>query len=330
MIQLFKQKSPANIILLLIFGLLIKLPLFLYPKQVVATENDGQLYRALVAAINPDDGGGALGASIVAFVLLYVQALLINYLVNEYRMTVRQTYLPGMSYLLITSLLPEWSMLSAALVSNLLLIIIFTTLFRLYNQADVNSKIYNIGLLAGINSFIFFPSLFFLVAIILGLMTLRAFRLNEFFLLLLGGTTPYYFYAAYLYLTDQFVPADFFPEVYLQVPQVARSLWLVGSTLFLAIPFLIGGYFVQAQLRKMLIQARKNWSILLLFLLLSFAIPFINSTDGFHTWVLIGAPFAAFHACAYLYPTRKWLPLFLFFAMVVFIISQQFLTTAWQ
>jgi hypothetical protein len=41
-------------------------------------------------------------------------------------------------------------------------------------------------------------------------------------------------------------------------------------------------------------------------------------------------PFAAFHASAYLYPQRKWLPLFLFFAMVAFIISQQFLTTAWQ
>ena len=329
MIQVFKQKSPANIILLLIFGLLIKLPLFLYPKHVVATENDGQLYRALVAALNPT-GTGTMAASVVAFLLLYVQALLINYLVNEYRMTVRQTYLPGMAYLLITSLLPEWSQLSAALVSNLLLIIIFTSLFRLYNQGEVNGKIYNIGLLAGLTSFIFFPSLFFVVAIILGLMILRPFRLNEAFLLLLGGATPYYFYAAYLYLTDQFAPSTFFPEVYLQVPQVKRSLWLVGSTLFLTIPFLIGGYFVQAQLRKMLIQARKNWSILLLFLLLSFGIPFINSTSQFHTWVLIAPSFAAFHACAYLYPARKWLPLVLFLGAVAFIISQQFATTAWH
>lgn len=330
MIALFKQKSPANIIILLIFGLLIKLPLFLYPKEVVATDNDGQLYRALVHAINPTTGSGALLASVIAFFLLYVQALMINYLVNEYRMTTRQTYLPGMAYLLITSLLPEWSVLSAALVSNLLIILIFTALFSLYNQGAVNSKIFNIGLMAGITSFIFFPSLIFALAIILGLMILRAFRLNEFFLLLMGAATPYYFYAAYLFLTDRFVASSFFPQVFLQVPQVQRSLWLVGSTLLLAIPFLIGGYFIQGQLRKMLIQARKNWSILLLFLLLAFGVPFINSTSSFHTWVLTAAPFAAFHASAYLYPTRKWLPVLLFFGTVVFIISQQFFTTAWQ
>lgn len=329
MIALFKQKSPANIIILLIFGLLIKLPIFLYPKEVVATDNDGRLYQALVQAIN-NTGNSALLASAIAFFLLYIQALMINYLVNEYRMTTRQTYLPGMAYLMITSLLPEWSVLSAALVSNLFIILIFTNLFRLYNQSAVNSKIFNVGLLAGLTSFIFFPSLIFAFAIILGLMILRAFRLNEFFLLLMGAATPYYFYAAYLFLTDQFVVSQFFPEVYLQVPQVQRSLWLVGSTLLLAIPFLIGGYFIQAQLRKMLIQARKNWSIILLFLLLAFGVPFINSTSSFHTWILTAAPFAAFHASAYLYPVRKWLPLFLFLATIVFIISQQFLTTVWH
>lgn len=329
MIGVFKQKSPANIILLLIFGLLIKLPLFLYPKEVVATGNDGRLYQGLVAFLN-GSGNGPLLASVLAFALLYVQALMINYLVNEYRMTTRHTYLPAMAYMVITSLLPQWSQLSAALVSNLLIVFIFTSLFSLYNQEAANGKIFNVGLLAGLASFIFFPTLVFAVAIILALMILRAFRLNEFFLLLLGVVTPYYFYAAYLFLTDQFVPARFFPLVYLQVPTVPRTLWLVGSTLLLTIPFFIGGYFIQAQLRKMLIQARKNWSVLLLFLLLAFGVPFINSTGSFHTWVLTAVPFAAFHASAYLYPQRKWLPLLLFFAAIVFIISQQFFTLAWQ
>ena len=51
----------------------------------------------------------AVESSVVAFFLLYVQALLINYLVNEHRMTSRQTFLPAMAYLLITSLFPEWN-----------------------------------------------------------------------------------------------------------------------------------------------------------------------------------------------------------------------------
>jgi hypothetical protein len=325
-IALFKQKSPANIVLLFIFGLLIKLPLFLYPKVVTATENDGRLYHALISFIN----GSAMLAAVVSFLLLYVQALMINYLVNEYRMTSRQTFLPAMAYMLITSLLPEWSVLSAALVANTFIILIFIALFSLYNVGGANGKIYNIGLLAGLTSFIFFPSLLFVLAILMGIMILRPFRLNEIFLILMGATTPYYFYAVYLFLTGRFDIYEFFPEVSIQVPQVKRSLWLVGSTILITIPFLIGGYYIQNHLRKMLIQARKNWSILLLFLLLAFLVPFVNSTQSFHTWVLTTAPFAAFHACAYLYPPRKWLPLVLFTAMLLFILAQQYATPLWH
>ena len=114
MIGLFKQKSPGNLIILLIFGLLIKLPLFLYPKDVRVQEYDGALYRWFIQSLPVNN---AFMVNLLAFGLLYLQALLITYLANEYRMMSRQNYLPGMAYLLITSLLPEWSYLSAPLVT---------------------------------------------------------------------------------------------------------------------------------------------------------------------------------------------------------------------
>ena len=237
MILLFKQKSPANIIILLIFGLLIKLPFFLYPKAVVATDNDGQFVPCFGACHQQIRQTVPLLASVIAFFLLYVQALMINYLVNEYRMTTRQTYLPGMAYLLITSLLPEWSCAVGSPWFPIYLSFLFlSTLFRLYNQCAVNSKIFNIGLLAGLTSFIFFPSLIFALAIILGLMILRAFRLNEFFLLLMGAATPYYFYAAYLFLTDQFVVSEFFPTCTLAGAPDATLAMVGGQYLIIGHP----------------------------------------------------------------------------------------------
>ena len=108
MIALFKQKAPANIVLLFLFGLLIKLPLFLYPKVIVVPETDGRLYTAFIQALGSSHGSTIL-ASFIALFLLYMQALMVNYLINEYRLTVRQTFLPAMAYMLITSLLPEWT-----------------------------------------------------------------------------------------------------------------------------------------------------------------------------------------------------------------------------
>jgi hypothetical protein len=328
-IGIFKQKSPANIVLLFIFGLVIKLPLFLYPKPLLASANDGRLYKSISVFIN-STGAPALLSSVLAFLLLYTQAIMVNHTINEHRLTNRQTFLPGMAYLMITSLVPQWSFLSSALISNTFIILIFISLFGMYNVAKANSRIFNLGLLLGITSFLFFPSIFLGISILLALMILRPFRLNELALFIMGVAAPYYFFGVYLFLTNKFTWNALFPHLNIQVPVLQKSLWLVGATLLLAVPFLMGGYYIQTHLRKMLIQARKSWSILLLYLLLAFFIPFVNNAETLDTWVLTAAPFAAFHACAYQYPPRNWLPLALFYIMTAFIIFQQYVTIAWH
>lgn len=326
MIGIFKQKAPGNIALLFIFGLLIKLPLFLVPKTAVSTPLDGKFYQWIATALQ---GQVPVVSSMVAFLLLYIQALQVTHMVNEYRMIAKPTFLPGMAYLLITSLLPEWSYLSAALVANTFIIWAFIKLFELYNVQAANSKIFNVGLLLGIASFFFFPSFLFAVSVLIGLMILRPFRLNELVLLLFGMAAPFYFYAVYLFLTDRLTLTALFPRINFNVPELKNSIWQVGSTLLLGVPFLMGGYFIQTHLRKMLIQARKVWSIVLLYLLLAILIPFTNNTFTYTSWIIAAAPFAAFHTCTYYYPQRKWFPVVLFYLMLVFILVQQFVTKTW-
>ena len=329
MIAFFKQKSPANIVLLLIFALLIKLPLFLYPQLVQPTEEDGQLYHAFVALFSSANDNG-FSYAVASFLLLFSQALLINYVVNEQRMTNRQTFLPAMSYLLITSLLPEWNYLSAPLVATLFVIWAFIKLFNLYNVAASNGLIFNIGMLLGISSFIYFPSIAFVLCLFLGLMILRPFRMNELVLLVVGIFTPYYFYVVYLFLTDKLVWANLLPVISFRLNELSNSIWIAAAVALTGIPFIMGGYYVQTHLRKMLIQARKNWSILLLYLVLSVIIPFVNTEMSWHNWVLAAAPFAAFHAPAYLYPKKRILPALLFFLTVGFILFVQYGTPVWK
>jgi hypothetical protein len=326
-IAVFKQKSPGNVAVLFIFGLLLKLPPFLYPKAIVATINDGRLYQLFISSLPKDS---SLLYSVLSFALLYIQSLMINYLVSEYKLIARQNYLPAMAFMLITSLLPEWNYLSSPLIANTLIIWMFIYLFKLYNTPNVKGHVYNIGLIAGINSYIYFPSAAFIICILLGLMILKPFRLNELILFIIGCTTPYYFHAIYLFLVDKFNFQNFFPHVVIKIPDVKSSIPVAASTLLLTIPFLVGGYYVQTQLRKMLIQVRKNWSIVLLYLLLAFFVPFINGSQSFHTWILVTVPFAAFHAAAYFYPVKRWLPLILFFITLGYILFQQYGSLAWR
>lgn len=327
MIGLFKQKSPGNIVVLFLFGLMIKLPLFFSPKNSTATPLDGVLYQSLVSGLGANNG---FAASALSFVLLYVQALMLIYALNEYRMLPRHNYLAGAAYLLLTSLLPDWSYLSAPLVSNTLVILLLLLLFRLYNTASPRAQVYNMGLVAGLASMVHVPTAAFFLCLVFGMVVLRPFRLNEIVLLLLGSLTPYYFYGVYLFLTDNLHWPQFLPRLSIGMPNIKNSLWLAASTALLGIPFLMGGYYVQLHLRKMLIQVRKNWSILLLFLLLAFLVPFANNNQPFQNAILLLGPFACFHASAYYYQPRNLIAAFLFFVTLGYVLYLQYGSPLWR
>ena len=329
MIGLFKQKNPANIFLLLVFGVLIKLPLFLHPNIIVNRTGDGKLYKAILGMLEPTGKSFPALYACIAFGLLFLQAIVLTRFMNNQRMMNRPTYFPGMAYLLITSLIPEWNFFSAPLIVNTIFVFILSGLFRIYNQPNAKGAIYNIGLALGISSFIFFPSISFIAWILLALMVMRPFRLNEWALCILGASTPFYFYAVYLFISGPWSWEIFWPYFSIGLPSVRQSAWLAGSAFLLAMPFLAGAYFIQNSLRRMLIHVRKGWSLLLLYVLGAIFVPFINSADTFENWVMAAIPFAAFHASAYLYSSYRIFPVLLFWITVAYIMAYQYAGPGW-
>jgi len=241
----------------------------------------------------------------------------------------RTNYLAAMAYLLITSFFAEWNYFSAPLLINTLLIFILGWLFKIYNHPKAKGIVFNTGLAIGISSFIFFPSITFVIWVLLALMIMRPFNINEWLLCLLGITTPYYFYAIYLFFTNHLKVENILPYLTVQLPSLQQSFWLPASALLLMIPFLTGGYFVQDNLRRMLIQVRKGWSIVLIYLLVAIFVPFVNSSNTFENWIMAAPPFAAFHACTYFYPPRKLFPLILFWTSVAFVLLYQYYGHGW-
>src|SRR5205085_10257418 len=135
---------------------------------------------------------------------------------------------------------------------------------------------------------------------------------NEWIICILGITTPFYFYAIYIFIKGKWSWQAFLPHLSIGVPTLEQTAWLAASVFLLMVPFLAGGYFVQDNLRRMLINVRKGWSLILIYLLVAIFIPFVNTSNTFENWVMATAPFACFHSCAYFYPARKLFPLILF------------------
>jgi hypothetical protein len=323
-IGIFRQKSPANALILLIYALVLKFHLFLHPVAPVLDTNDNYLYRLILNALVSVFHHVNILYSILTFLLLFSQATLFNRIFNHHKVLPKPTYLPGMSYILITSLLPDWDHFSAPLLINTIMIWVWYRMMDLYNSQRPGTAIFNIGIWTGIVSLLYIPAMSFLLLVLSGLLTMRPFRIREWLVGLLGFTFPYYFLFLILYLSSQWKWAEIVPSVVFKVPAFPSSIWIAMGMAWLLIPFIIGGYFVQKNLSKFLIQTRKSWSLLLLFLFVAVIIILITRGNSYENWIFMAVPFAAFHAAAYYYPTRTTGPLILHWLIVVYILFMHY------
>lgn len=311
MIGIFRQKNSTNALLLLVYALVLKFSIFLHPILPILHKEDNYLYRFILGAINSLFNQSAVPYSVLTFLLLFTQATLFNSICNFHRLFPKPNYLPGMAYILVTSLLPDWNHFSAPLLINSILIWSLYRMIALYNTQRPISAIFNIGLLAGLATMLYIPAVAFLVLVLFALIIMRPFRIQEWLIGLLGFTAPYYFLLFFLYFTSQLNWKNVLPSITLTFPALPNSVWTTLGLVLLVVPFIVGGYFVQNNLNKMLIHVRKTWSLILMFLIVAVIVIMINKANSYENWIVTAVPFAAFHSAAYYYPSKKIMPLIL-------------------
>lgn len=318
MVGTFRQKNPGNAIILLVYSLVLKFPIFLYPESPVASEGDNYIYKGILSFLAPITSVAPVIFSFLAFILIFAQATLLNRIGNSIKLFPRPNYLVAMSYILVTSLMREWSYFSAPLLVNTLMIWVWYRMIGLYNSNNPKTSVYNVAVLIGVLPLMYSPSIAFVLLLALALLITRPLRITEWMVALLGLVTPYYFLIGYLYLTDQWALSKVIPAISFYLPQLPGSLWVTGGIALLVLPFLFGGFYVQDNLNKMLIHVRKSWSLLLVFLMSSLLIILILRGKNYLHWMLITVPISTFHAAAYYYIPKKSLALVLHWILFIF------------
>lgn len=311
----FKANNPYNNFLLLLYGLLLKLPMFLHPHIPQPQQLDGFLYKAFLQWMDPVAANFHILYSMIAFLLLYVQALTLNSLVNTQRLMQKPNYLTGMSYLLFTSLFTDWYYLSSPLIINTLLIWVLSKLCNLHSNNSPKTALFNIGIITGVATFFYFPSIAFALLIIVGLGITRPFMLPEWLMALFGILTPYYFLAAFVFLTGSW-KGYHFPGVSVTVPTFVQTRLAFTAVSIVAFIVLVGVYFIQLNKRRQLLQSRKSWNLIYLYLIVAVFVPFLNASKSFDYWILTAVPIASIAGAAFLYPEKKWFAITMHWSLV--------------
>jgi hypothetical protein len=307
---LFRDKSIANIFFLMLLSIGVHLHLFTGPPQVVYHGNDGVFSLALQHYVS-----GLPPTVLFLFYQLIVllQAIRLNMVLGEMRMYPQITYTTAMAYVLLSGILPEWCGISPALCANFLLIWIFIKLSRLYNHPSPKTLLFNTGLIVGLSVLCYHPTAILIGVVLFALIVVRPFRLAEWVILLMGILLPYYFLFGVLFLQDntsRFM--SFVPFLRLDLPVAKWSAPLIIQLTVLLSMIIAGLVYWQLTHKRMVIQIRKNWGVMMVMLLILLPIPFIFRDAGLESAFMCIMPLAAFSSSAFSTPRRLLLPNILF------------------
>jgi hypothetical protein len=309
-IFLFRDKSIINIFFLVILSIGVHLHFFVSTPLVVYNDNDGVFSLFLKNSVS---GLSSTVLFIIYQAIILIQAIRLNLVLSDLRMFQGSHYTTAMAYVLLSGMLPQWCSISPALIANFLLIWLFIKLSRLYNHPSPKTLLFNIGSIVGIAMVCYHPTAILILVVLFALAVVRPFNLAEWFILLIGILLPYYFLAAALFFQDELVTfKSYLPYLQWNLPPARWDVPLIVSLSVLLIMLLSGLYCWQVSNKRMVIQIRKNWGVMIVMLLILLPIPFIFLNAGIESAFMSLVPLGAFAGNAFSYPKKLALPNILF------------------
>lgn len=132
----------------------------------------------------------SLTTVIVGIALVYIQALQLNRVMIQNRMTQELTLFAGMVYVLLVSYFPGYNGLSSLLIANTFILIAMESLFSTHKKTGSAGRIFDSGFWLSIASLFYFGYIGLFLYGIVGLSALRTLKSREWFQYVIGYTTP--------------------------------------------------------------------------------------------------------------------------------------------
>jgi len=327
MINVFRNYNPINILWLGVLLVFLRIAYALSSPPKLAFTYLEPFARLLMP-----------GASQYAFppfvdiflaaVLVFVQALLVNRLVNQYGLLSKPSFLPALMYITLSGLFTPFLVLSPPLICNFLLIWMLHKLFNLYKGEDVNSIAYDLGMIVAIGSLIYLPFIYLFLAIWAGLLLFRPFNWREWVIGIMGYATIFFFLAVAYYLSDNL--------------SIFYTIWRPLTTKFpthvninyynylVLIPviviFILGIFKIQQIFFRSYVQVRKSFQLLFVIFLITGLSFYVKAQFSLTHFLLCTIPVAVFFAYYFLYASARWFYESLFFILLLSIVYFQFNT----
>lgn len=323
MLTLFRQNTISSVVALLLVSVVIKIDVIIHPPLMttLGSFNEGIFFKwEWLSMFYKQSPQIYMLLSVIGNIGL---GFWLNYKINEEKLFPRKSYLPGLMFILISSLLPVYSIFSFCAVANFLICMAMFKVMTLANISRPRSAMFDIGMYLGIATLFYTPSVFIILIIPFVVLLFRTFLIQELLAFLLGLFTPFYFVFAWLFnkggintIFAKQITQFKLPVQLIEMPKVAI---ISGLLVILGIYSL---FLLNKDATKNVMNIRKKWNAILIHVFLAIIMGSFSLFFPSTPWIIALTPFCILLSHAFQQNNEKYNS-FTFLSIVLVLIVVQ-------
>lgn len=326
MIRYFSSSHPLNILLLFFLGIVIRIPFFLSPVELSENVPSGQLYSVLNDNVFYYLKSYPILSPSIAYLIIFIQGLSMNGFINSQKLFPTPHLLFLLSYLIFTSVLPEWNMLSPQLLSGIIITIMIQKIMLTFHKSHVANDLLILSFLAGVAGLLYSPAICLIFLVFLGVLIFRSFRPADWIVVTFGVLLPYYLLLSYLFIFDFWALAkNLTPSFDVRFPVFFQKSEDILKFALIILPLISGFFYARKNAIRMVVLPRKGWVFVSASLLVSICSFFTGIHNLFDALYLAMIPVSFFVTAFFYYPAVKFFPSLYLWLMLGFLVVNNFL-----
>ena len=267
--------------------MLLKLPVLLHAQPPIHA--DGYFfYEQIVQLLNFILYGNAFAYTFLTIILLFAQAIYFKSIASRHKLYPRTTYLPAVSYILLTSVFPAFNYFSVTLLLNWCLLAGIDIILSFSNTQQPRKQLFNAGFILCVAFLLQFSAIGYILVLFMGIGMLRSFNAGEWVVGAMGYFTPFYFFAGILFLVDRLSIISQWPHFGLSLPtHVSSAKYFIISISGILILFALGIFAMQQQIAKNSVFGRRVWTVIIVYFIISLVVAVFTDGSVKSAWLLL-------------------------------------------
>jgi putative flippase GtrA len=200
-LRFFRSGFPTQYIVILIIGILLWSHAFFSPPGMPAPDGPVPLYRLLYNLLH----GVPLTATIIGFILTLISAYLLNRLLTNNEVVLKNSTLSMLIFIALMSYFPFLLTLHQTGIATFILLMILERIYHSYDKSESPELTYVAGFLTGIASLFYLPFILFFLFLLIAFINFRNIDWHEWVGSFIGLCTPFIFLSVYYFWIDKWM-----------------------------------------------------------------------------------------------------------------------------